>query len=93
MAFVYVIEKILKTERVLMVRYKKILLPLIVLFFVFSVFVRTFAKNNTLNNQFLNMSMNKSLGDDVTYEIKQDGYIYIYWGQKPTGGYVIKIKE
>lgn len=38
------------------------------------------------------MSKLTNSNKDITYKI-QGGYFYIYWGEKPTGGYVIKIKE
>ncbi|ADQ03629.1 hypothetical protein Calow_0009 [Caldicellulosiruptor owensensis OL] len=71
-------------------------LRLIVFFVILSILIMSVSfagdiKSGIAAKDYINGIVDKQ-NSEVTYQMK-DGYIYIYWGQKPTGGYLIKIKE
>jgi len=71
-------------------------LRLIVFFVILSILIMSVSFAGDINSGITGKDYGNGVVDkpnsEVTYQIK-DGYIYIYWGQKPTGGYLIKIKE
>ncbi|WAM36922.1 protease complex subunit PrcB family protein [Caldicellulosiruptor acetigenus] len=62
--------------------------------FVLIVMVLSISLSFAFGQDNKGITTSKLLNSDkgITYKI-QGGYFYIYWGEKPTGGYVIKIKE